>query len=250
MVVICNGSFKSGSTWIFNLASVISGFCHPPSQYLNPAWVNPSLLPRKFAEFERNEDLARADYIVKNHFAPYPWRSVLLRSPEVRVIHSSRNFRDVIVSAYFHEKRLGNASNNFSEYYWTSGRKTLEKCHRYNYWWENPKSEKIFHLRFEDLKADFSNQAMRLGDFLGCSLSQEEVSRIQYQVSIDKLRKNYESLDKKHGSFFRKGLVGGWENFLDEEIVRDIEKLEKSRPSLVAERLRACGKRLLQRPRI
>jgi hypothetical protein len=68
MLVVSNGAFKSGSTWLFNIARSITQFPPPPEPYLNPEWVNPSIHPDELKALLAEESLAETDYLVKNHF--------------------------------------------------------------------------------------------------------------------------------------------------------------------------------------
>ena len=120
--------------------------------------------------------------------------------------------------------------------------KGMEGCgpywdHVLGYWrmsWEKP--EKVLFLKYEDLKEDIITHVKRIADFLGVPFSEEEdrqgmIEEISKLCSLESL-KNLEVNTKgmhpsglKNNSFYRKGEVGGWVNYVTPSMAQRIENL-------------------------
>ena len=122
--------------------------------------------------------------------------------------------------------------------------KGMEGCgpywdHVLGYWrmsWEKP--EKVLFLKYEDLKEDIITHVKRIADFLGVPFSEEEdrqgmIEEISKLCSLESL-KNLEVNTKgmhpsglKNSSFYRKGEVGGWVNYVTPSMAQRIEIFSK-----------------------
>ncbi|KAK4422364.1 Cytosolic sulfotransferase 15 [Sesamum alatum] len=109
--------------------------------------------------------------------------------------------------------------------------------HMLGYWnahLENPR--KVLFLRYEDLKEDITSQVKKIAEFIGFPFSLEE----EEQGLIDQISGlcSFESLSNlapnktgsvngivKNSSFFRKGQVGDWTNYLTPAMAARIKKL-------------------------
>src|SRR5690606_36975030 len=134
MLIIANGAFKSGSTWLYNILLELTGFPPPPPEYLNPTWRNPSIAPEQLAPLLKTLT-PTTDYLVKNHFGRPFERDLLLSSPHVRVLDIQRDLRDVVVSAYYHVQRKEGYAGDFATYYWEQGRTTAQEVMKYRALW-------------------------------------------------------------------------------------------------------------------
>ncbi|CAI9095108.1 OLC1v1030969C1 [Oldenlandia corymbosa var. corymbosa] len=115
--------------------------------------------------------------------------------------------------------------------------------HVLEYWEASIKDPiKVMFLKFEDLKKDINSSVKKIAEHLGCAFSPEEengglVEEISKLCSIDNL-KNLECNQKgetetvhkaAHNSFFRKGEVGDWANFLTPPMAERLERLMKEK---------------------
>ncbi|KAL0372063.1 UNVERIFIED_CONTAM: Cytosolic sulfotransferase 14 [Sesamum calycinum] len=95
---------------------------------------------------------------------------------------------------------------------------------------------KVLFLKYEDLKEDITSQVKKIAEFIGFPFSLEE----EEQGLIDQISGlcSFESLSNlavnktgdlngiaKNSSFFRKGQVGDWINYLTPAMVERIKKL-------------------------
>ncbi len=226
MLVIANGAFKSGSTWLFNIVRSMTGFPGIPAIYQNAGWDDPSIAPEKLRELLARLDFAGRDYLVKNHFEKKRQRDLILAHEDVRVLNIKRNLRDVVVSAYYYHRQKNGYGGEFETYYWEMGRSVADHVRRYHALWD-VSDARVYTSSYEALKSDFRAEVQRIGRFLGFALSAEEVEHIREETSMQALRAKYGESDKpSEERFFRKGVVGQWTEYFDEAMQRDIERIE------------------------
>jgi hypothetical protein len=213
---------KSGSTWITQIIQMHGRWSPIPDHYRNQEWFNPSLAPERYSEFFGAREFAGQDWFCKQH-----WRSEgkyyeLLRDENIRVINIVRDLRDVLVSRFYHDLRLGQASaDNIAHYYFReNGRKKLQGYMEYHRFWHHPEIERQPFLSvFEYLITDFATELQRLFDYIGEPLSQSDIARIHRKTSFENKKVTGE------GNFFRKGIIGDWRNHLTSELLEDIGHL-------------------------
>ena len=232
MLVICNGAAKSGSTWLHNILIRLVEFERPPNEYLTrnsrQRTTNPCIRPDRLADFLSREDFRSRDYISKNHLGREQHRDLLLAHAEVFVFGIERNIRDVVVSAYHDTRNRHGYSGSFSDYYWREGRFTADEVIRYHRVWRGA-GPRFCMASYEALHGDFASEARRIGATLGIAIEQERAEALREQTSIGRLRKRYADEALYRGErFFRKGVVGDWQNHFDPAMVRDIERIESS----------------------
>ena len=79
---------------------------------------------------------------------------------------------------------------------------------------------------YEGLKEDFPSQVRAIACVLGVTLVDDEIERLRDETSMDSLREKYSEKPLYQGeNFFRKGVVGDWENHFDQATLRDIDKV-------------------------
>jgi len=223
MLIIANGAFKSGSTWLYNILRDVTGFTAPPPDYLNPDWKNPSLLPEKITLLL--SALRPSDgFIVKNHFDKPEQRAALLKHPDVRVFDMTRDLRDVVVSAYYHVRRVEGYTGDFEAYYGSLGRKVVRDVSRYHALWARP-SRQVYCASYEGLHADFEAEVARWLVFLNITVPAEKIAAIKQATSLHALRERYGEQDDPD-PFFRKGVVGDFQNHMNTEMLADLAALK------------------------
>ncbi|XXG47829.1 hypothetical protein AAC387_Pa02g2404 [Persea americana] len=113
--------------------------------------------------------------------------------------------------------------------------------HVLGYWKASlERPERVLFIKYEELKEDPTFYLRRLAEFLGCPFSEEEerkgiIEKIQRLCSFESLR----SLDvNKSGKtevgietkiFFRRGVVGDWENHLTAEMIERLDQLTQQK---------------------
>lgn len=226
MFVLANGAFKSGSTWLTQIVRQIMRFqCLPKSfqHPKHPGVINSRLLVR----FLDQCDFGSHHYLAKSHIYDCRVRDVLLSHTDIRVLNIKRDLRDVLVSHYFQLKRQGKISGSFLDYYWHLGR--LKACQMLDYHevWSVP-SPRLHTASFERLKTEFDREVDRLGEFLGVRLSAPEIERIRRETSLQRLQERRGEVNKPEAErFFRKGSAGEWKHYMDEDMLKDLERVRR-----------------------
>jgi len=223
MIIISNGAYKSGSTWLFNILRELTGFPPPPEQYRNPEWVNPSVHPEKLQQFLKEYGSGNESFLSKNHFGTREERDLILGYPNIRIFNIARDLNDVLVSAFYHRIKHHGFEGDFKAYYWAHGRKELLDVIQYHQLW-NIKHSQIYISCYENLKMDFEDEVSKICKFLDMNCQEEKIMDIARATSLNSLREKYEDDEKQ--PFFRKGEIGDWKNYLDKKILKDISRIK------------------------
>ena len=136
MLVFSNGAFKCGSTWLFNILTSLRKFEPPEAEFLTKGNAkHPSIAARRLGDYLAAGDYRSRDVISKNHLEKPQHREMLLANESLRVFCMTRDSRDVIVSAYYHDQRKKRFDGSFAEYYWQEGRTILPRLMLYRSTW-------------------------------------------------------------------------------------------------------------------
>jgi hypothetical protein len=225
VLIICNGAYKSGSTWLFRILLTMTRYSLIPEQYHAPGWNGLGIKPSLLAKFLKRENYRDHNYILKGHF--YIQYHVIVDRLDVTVMNIRRDTRDVVVSAFHYERMKGKyQGETFEGYYWTRGWRVAQQVIRYNRLWEG--RPRTYMSCYETLHTDFAGEVQRLAGFLGFTLGEEDVKRIHDENTLENLREKYDekSADGKM-SFYRKGVIGDWQEHMTPDIVGDIERIER-----------------------
>lgn len=223
-LILANGAFKSGSTWLREIVKhCIQCEAIPPRYALRQLshWVNEAQIPRLLLDSE-----VTGPFLSKSHIYLPESIARLLKFDNIRILNVEREIKDVVVSAYFHYKRDYKKNVSFLDYYWSLGRLKAAEVLEYNANWPND-DFRIFKTSYEALTKHFESEVERLGAFLGICLSHGRVLEIKDKTSIQRLRQNWDEENKEEAErFFRKGIVGDWVNYFDLDAERDIENIK------------------------
>ena len=225
MLILANGAFKSGSTWLRAIVDEVIEYDPLPIVFQDP--FRPRLLdPIKLKSLIDTVDLGKANYVLKSHlFTPFH-RDVVLSNDHVYVLNLERDLRDVLVSHYHHLGRKGKVRSDFQRYYWSIGRYKAYQIMRYHSVWD-VESPRICKSSFEALKTDFDTEVARIAEFLGVNLSEQDIDRIRSQTSLERLREKWrESSKDERERFFRRGTIGEWQDFFTPAALSDISQIQ------------------------
>jgi hypothetical protein len=186
-----------------------------PDRFQNPQWRNPSIQPELFKRFLGEIDVTDRFYLSKNHIRSADLRTLLLTSENVRVLNITRDLRDVLVSAYYHDRREGGADGTIDEYWHGLGRKRITGVLKHHQIW-NTGHEQVFVMSYEALQTSFVAQVEALAAFLG--VEEVDVERIAQSTNFDRLH-------SLRPDFFRRGIVGGWRDHLSRTIMAELTEL-------------------------
>lgn len=222
MLIIANGGFKSGSTWLFNILQEMTGYSSLPEDYQNSGWINPSIHPDKLAAALGEVDHLNRDSLVKNHFGKKEQRDLILKTPNVVVFDIHRSLSDVVVSSYYHFKNELGFTEDFPSFYWKHGRFIALSGEAYHRLWRLD-SPQVYVSSFEELKTNFDEEVRRIAAAIGISLEEEDVDRIHKKTSLSALREKYND-----STFFREGGSGYESEYFDSRIKKDMDLIRKT----------------------
>ena len=223
MLVLANGAFKSGSTWLREIVAAMRPFEPLPAGFhvpRIPSYADPVAVPALLASGVP----ARRNLLAKAHiYAPH-LRDALLADPSVRVLNIRRDIRDVLVSHYFHLSHLGKVSGPFARYYWRLGRLKAQQLLDYHAVWD-VSAANLYAARYESLKERFADEVAAVGRFLGVDLDAAAIARIEAATSLDRLRQRAGQIGHDP-RFFRQGGSGGWAAHFDQRMLDDLREIE------------------------
>ncbi|CAH2073440.1 unnamed protein product, partial [Iphiclides podalirius] len=155
-----------------------------------------------------------------------------------KVVYVARDPRDVAVSFYHHDKLLkSNKDNSDFKTYWNFFTRNLliytPHFSHIKKAWDVRDHPNMLFLFYEELSKDLAACARRVAKFLGKRVTDEEINKLCDHLNIKNFKKNKSVnledmkelgfLNKKE-SFIRKGKVGGWRDYFDEEMTIEAER--------------------------
>ncbi|XP_051121457.1 cytosolic sulfotransferase 12-like [Andrographis paniculata] len=164
--------------------------------------------------------------------------SVKTSSSSMKIVYLARNPKDTLISTWhFYNSILrpipiDKAVDSFCSGFCNYG---SFFDHVAEYWIESRKRpEKILFLKYEELKSNPKAEVSKMAEFMGKTLgSEDEVEKIMWRCSLERLR-NLEVNKKEsaiknvpNGSFFRKGEVGNWKDYLTPEMAERIDQITR-----------------------
>ena len=239
MLIICNGAFKSGSTWLHaivlevlkvNKISVLDA----PLHYTNNINSPTSIIESKLFEFLDNENYIKNNYITKSH---YFLKKTINRDYDTNVyfLFVERDVRDAVVSHYYHLKKKYKCIGNFSVYYLFIGRFKAFEILKFNRMYIESFGRNNF-FKYSDMKNNFEQVLSKISSMLNLKdLSVNEVISIEKNTSISKMRndlllgktKYYSKVSVDRQGVIRKGVIGDWKGHFSIRQQIDIKRLER-----------------------
>jgi hypothetical protein len=140
--------------------------------------------------------------------------------PNAKFIHITRDGRDVCVSGWFHNLRKAGPefAQRFPDMnayikYTVSQHWVPYIQHAQQFGKQHP--DRYHELRYEDLHADPTGHTQKILSFLGVDDSDEATQACLNAGSFKKLTEGRTRGEEDKSSFFRKGVVGDWQNHFD-----------------------------------
>jgi len=149
-----------------------------------------------------------------------------------KVVYVARNPKDALVSYYHHHKlmRVQGFTGTFEDFFnlfLEDSLLQLPFMPHVREAWDKRDSAHMLFLFFEEMKADLRGVIKRVAEFLGKTLTEEQVEQLYEHLKFDNFKKNqYVNMDpmKEFGvlaadkSFIRKGKTGDWKNHFTDEM--------------------------------
>ena len=243
MLIICNGAFKSGSSWLHSILVEIANIkdlnvSQIPIKYTNDVNSPTAIIESRLEDFLVNEDYKQFNYITKSHFFK---KSTLNKnySKYVKFFFIDRDIRDAVVSHYFHVQNQYNKKIHFSLYYYFVGRFKAYEIYLFNKRCKKYIGNSNF-ISYKDLVLDFEKTIIKISKLLGTeNINKKQIAIIKERTSLDRLRDelkigniNYYPTNRKDNwKLFRKGKLGEWKQYFDKCHLKDIKRIEKGKIS-------------------
>ncbi|KAM5180542.1 amine sulfotransferase-like [Mantella aurantiaca] len=162
-----------------------------------------------------------------------------LKNTKAKVIYVMRNPKDVMMSFYHFEDIavLFKKSPDFQHFFekFLDGEVFAGNWFDHIRGWYTHKDEyNILFIKFEDMVKDLRSVVKQLSTFLGIKLDDEAIDLVVKKATFKEMKKdplaNKENMpetiiDKKFGSFMRKGQVGDWKNIMTVAQSEQFDKL-------------------------
>ena len=242
MLVICNGSFKSGSSWLHAIILEIFRIKKQPIKDIpfkyNPNINSPTrILENKIFDFIKIEDYNTSHYVTKSHyFSEKVFKKKY--SENVKFIFIQRDIKDAIVSHFYHFKQYRYRNISFEKYFRYIG---IYKAYEISLF--NSRAKKYFNsdliFSYNNIKNDFNNTVLSLCYILGFEdISIEEILEIKKNTSIQNMRRTakegksnyYPELGNMNYKMFRKGVIGEWKKYYNKSNLELITRIINLNP--------------------
>ena len=244
MLIICNGAFKSGSSWLHAILVELSivkklDLQKVPSKYTNDVNSPTTIIESKLTDFLLIEDFVSNNYLTKSHFFK---KKTLKRQykENVKFLFIERDMKDAIVSHFFHIQNKYRNKVSFSMYYFFIGRYKAFEISLFNYRCKKFMGvENFFH--YSDLISDFETTVKKIANCLDVTdLSDDELNRIKEQTTLDKLREDlkrgnvsyYPTNTDDNWKLFREGKVGSWRKHFNANQLKDVLRIKNGKFSV------------------
>lgn len=227
VLVVCNGPFKSGSTWLYEIARALVDHEPLPAEYAEPSWLPvESIRPRRLGAVLARRDLGDRVWVVKQHLSRPRRVRQLSGVPEVLVLDIRRDLRDVVVSSYYHQRARGRAGDDFARFYWSQGRYFANGVANHHRRW---RGHTAVTIGYEALVDDFGAEASKIAACLGSEAGEVELEAIRKRVGLSELKERYAETGvalMESAKFFRRGVPGDWKTHLDDAMLEDVAAIE------------------------
>nr|XP_043608762.1 cytosolic sulfotransferase 12-like [Erigeron canadensis] len=246
---------KSGTTWLKAiLFALVNRNTFPLTQLAaddhpllsnNPHTLVPFLELELYAD-NNIPDLSTfaSPRLFSTHLPYVSLPNSIVRSSQGKLVYLCRNPKDTFISlwAFTNKMRLEEMGSNSLEEVFEKFCRGVSLYgpfwdHVLGYWEESLKNpKKVFFLKYEEMIEQPKLHLKKLADFLGCSFS----SKDEKQVTIERILEicSFDNLSNvevnKEGklpigvncnTFFRKGKVGDWKNYLTTEMEARLDKI-------------------------
>ncbi|XP_067007721.2 luciferin sulfotransferase [Anabrus simplex] len=189
---------------------------------------------------------------LKTHL-PWELLPTQLSTVKPKIIYVARNPKDMCVSFYHYCMLIHNLKGSFEDFCELFLRDRAPMGPIWNHilgFWSRRHEPNILFLTYEEMKRDLSGIIRTTADFLGKTLSENDVNRLEEHLSFGSMKKNpavnlEPMLEKKNGPsflrdsglhFIRKGEVGDWKNHMSSDLAARFD-------SWTEENLRGTGLR-------
>ncbi len=222
---------KAGTTWMQNILHQLRSGGDPEFKTIDQVvpWLE---LPRNHLSHEQ----VLAQYEAMPSPRLFKTHCTYEQTPgtdTVRIIMSSRDPRDCMVSFYHHVMDMTDearaytgydAMKNFDDVF-DSWMKHGAWFRNIKSWWPHKNDSNVLWFRYEDMKEDIDPVIEQILEFLGWQLNHEQIKQVKKYISFEWMKAHSNKFTEntegrsffKPGGFIRKGQVGDHKSKLSPE---------------------------------
>lgn len=234
MLIVSNGTPRSGSTWLYAIVKALVDSKPLPKPYQDRSWgkaAGASIHLYRMNRFLTEVNINTEYYVSKNHIISKKVRDQLLGHPKVRVLDINRDIKDSVTSYYYYQRNKRRFFNDFERYYWMFGRYFAMYIKEYRKIWQYKEYDNFYVTTYEDLLNKFYEECQKIANFIGLEIIEKNLELVQKKTSIKNMRiERGESNKPTEQRFFRKGVAGDWHNYFDEDMLIDIQNIDMEGP--------------------
>ncbi|KAK7868457.1 hypothetical protein R5R35_011206 [Gryllus longicercus] len=177
---------------------------------------------------------------IKTHL---PWellpKQIQDGSKQPKIIYVARNCKDTCVSYYHHSKLLEGYKGSFDDFCKLFMGNSLTFAPFWSHvlsFWKRKDHSNILFLKYEDMKKDLPAVIRQTANFLGKSMTEDQVKTLANHLSFQNMKNNpavnYEAvveinrtfnLIEAEGQFMRSGQVGEWKATMTPELIKQFD---------------------------
>ncbi|XP_070573621.1 sulfotransferase 1B1-like [Ptychodera flava] len=233
--VVVAGFPKSGNTWLVEVlkAMYTNWGLVEVSDTKCPIFLEEYTLYKRYlgkirqqvVETTNLEDLP-SPRLIQTHLPATVFPCHVLKDNGVKVIHMSRNPKDVVVSMYYFWNKF--MHGQFSTGNWdqtvqafVEDRLPLTPWIRHvGDWFQRGIEDNVLHVTYEEMTQDLPAIIRKVADFLRRPRTDEAIGKVVRTTSVGEMRNRLskmiiadeEMIPKNENPFVRKGIVGDWKN--------------------------------------
>lgn len=232
-LVVCNGAFKSGSTWVYNIVMesvVISSFDEKyKDKYLDGS-INIDMLK------EFSSEVKKGIFVTKVHQANSDILKIVRDDIDIKVIMIERDPRSVLLSYYHHVTRTIGVKIPYNIFYWLIGKYKLCEVSNYNRQWKANSDLDVLWLKFENLKKNPIESIKNICTFIGSDAT-DNYDLVAQNTTLGALKNKEKSEFDK--AFFRLGAVDEWKKLFSDNFSSKVIS-DYARPSNLTKIITYC----------
>ena len=172
--------------------------------------------------------------IIRTHLKPYMFANQL-ETVQFKTIVVMRNLKDVLVSCFLMYGKLCDLKVSWDEFFEMFKQGELPYGSWVDHclaWWKLRDQPRILILKYEEIKKNPEDAIRRIAQFCGKQLNDDQLTAICDHTTLSNMQ-NLASItpDGTHESrkdFFRKGIVGDWKQYFNEDQKNYVSQLLKS----------------------
>ncbi|XP_063369015.1 luciferin sulfotransferase [Cydia amplana] len=160
---------------------------------------------------------------------------------KAKVIYTSRNPKDMVVSYYHYCTLVHGLKGTFEEFCDLFMRDRAPFGPVWNHilgFWTRRNDPNVLFIKFEEMKRDLPSVVRRTADFLGKTMTNDQVDKLCDHLSFKNMKSNRAVnlepiLQKSFGKsylegtklrFIRKGEIGDWKNYMSDDLSRRFDQ--------------------------